>query len=258
MIAHQVAPLHVKAVDPPTTMDSAGFGVGDDGQTYVIKSPAKHPLLPVTEAFCEALATACQLPTTVGAWIEVDGVSCYGSRFEGGLERPIKAGTRLEIEARKRHWKRCTNPGIATAAFAFDLFVFNYDHHHNNWAFQDQNGNMTARMLDYSRALWVLAPELLKLPAPATMKSIPRELERTCGTYKTVRQWAGEDVAAGCKVLDLLKRIGPEWVARQIKSFPSEWMDDKTLENTLTWWDNQARLDRITEIEQGLKNGSLF
>lgn len=258
-ISQQVAALAVTAVDPPSTTDAAGYGVGADGQSYVIKSPLKHPLLPVTEAFCEALATACQLPTTVGAWIDVNGVDCYGSRFESGLDMPLKAGTKLELDARKRRWQRCTNPGVATGAFAFDLFTFNYDHHHNNWSFHDQNGNTTARMFDYSKALWTLAKDLHKLPPPSKMQHLPPEHERTCLTYKAVRRWVtGDDLAAAGKVLTLLKQIGPRWVETQIKSFPASWMDDTTLGSTLAWWGSQARLDRIQQIEEGLKNGTLF
>lgn len=258
MISQQVAPIMVRAVDPATSKDSGGFGIGTDGQTYVIKSPDKHRLLPATEAICEALAVACQLPATTGAWIEVGGVSCYGSRFEGGLSRPIVRGTQLEINARRRDWQRCTNQGMATAAFAFDLFVFNYDRHHNNWAFQDQNGNLTARIFDFSRAWWVLAQDPGKLPGPRQMRSLPRESERTCHTYATVSGWSGHHAQAGFNVLNLLRQIGPNWLDAQMKLLPAGWLDTQTADLALQWWSGALRTARIDEIEQGLKDGTLF
>lgn len=258
MISQQVAPLTIKSVDPGVTRDSAGFGVATDGQSYVIKSPSKHALLPGTEAFCETIAVACGLPATTGAWVDVNGESCYGSRFEGGLNRPMKRGTYLEIAARKRDWKRCTNPGVATATFALDLFLFNFDRHHNNWAFQDQNGNRTARIFDFSRAWWVLASNPADLPSPASMKVLDPNIERTCAAYRDVRKWAGEDLMAGAQVLDYLRKISPNWVESQIKMLPQGWVDQKTLDETMHWWAGPLRLERIDHIDKGLKNGSLF
>lgn len=258
MISQQVAPLAITAVDPGQTADSAGFGVAPDGQTYVIKSPQVHPLLPASEAFCESLAIACQLPTTVGAWLDVGGLSCYGSRFEGGLARPITRGSHLEISARKRDWLRCTAPGIASATFAFDLFTFNWDRHHNNWAFQDQNGNTTARIFDFSRAWWVNAADPVALPAPQQMQHMPASMERTCATFRQVSAWVGIDLTAARKVLDLLAAVPPTWVENQMRALPPGWLDTAQINATLQWWSGPQRGQRIQLIEQGLKNGTLF
>lgn len=258
MISQQVDAYKIRAVDPGKTTDCGGFGVAPDGQTYVIKSPKKHPLLPATEAFCESLAIACQLPTTVGAWVEVGGDSCYGSRFEGGLSQALTSGSRQEVETRKRAWSRCTTPGIATAAFAFDLFVFNYDRHANNWAFQVQNGNITARIFDFSKAWWVLASDPAALPSPEAMKQLPQAYERTCMTFRSVSKWVGVDHAAAQNVIDSLHTISPTWVERQIKNLPTGWIDDQTLNRTLQWWSGPQRSHRLSLITQGLKNGTLF
>ena len=258
MISQQTAPYKVSAVDPGKTADSTGFGIASDGQTYVIKSPQKHPLLPATEAFCESLAIACQLPTTVGAWLDVGGVWCYGSRFEGGLSRPLVRGSKLEIAARKRDWQRCSAPQVASAAFAFDLFVFNWDHHHNNWAFQDQNATRTARMFDFSRAWWVNAADPSQLPPPGNMQHMPASHERTCATFRDVCKWTPLDTNAARKVLDSLASIGAHWVDRQMQSLPTGWLDDSTKAATLQWWSSPLKQQRIDEIDQGLKNGNLF
>ena len=259
MISHQIAPMMVRAVDPAESgNDTAGYGIAQDGQTYVIKSPLKHPLLPATEAFCEILAHACQLPATVGAWIEVDGVSCYGSKFEGGLEKALPVvNSRLTLDSRKRQWKRCTNPGIASATFALDLFVFNYDRHHNNWAFQDQNGNLTARIFDFSRAWWTCAKDVANLPPPEDMKLLPKTSERTCRDYAAVRVWAGEDLKAAQKVLDLLKQITTQWVEKRILELPTGWVDKTTLDTTLAWWDSPQKNARVDAINEGMKNATL-
>lgn len=260
MISQQVAPFKIVAVDPGHTADSTGYGVASDGQTYVIKSPSTHPLLPATEAFCESLAIACQLPTTVGAWVEVgvNGESCYGSRFEGGLSRPLVRGTPLEVSARKRDWQRCSKPGIASAAFAFDLFVFNWDRHHNNWTFQDQNNTRTARLFDFSRAWWVNAADPAQLPAPESMQAMDPLLEKTCATFRNVCQWTPLDLKAAQGVLDLLASVPLKWVETQIDGLPTGWVDKSTKAATLQWWASPQRGQRIQRIEQGLKNGNLF
>lgn len=94
MISQQIAPLGVRDIDPGSvTADAGGYAECSDGQSYVLKPASLHPLLPATEAFCETLGIACQLPVTVGAWIRLpDGTECYGSRWEGGLVRPLAPG----------------------------------------------------------------------------------------------------------------------------------------------------------------------
>lgn len=245
-------------MDPPKGrgLDTAGFAYANDGQTYVVKSNTKHPLLAATEGFCELLAHACQLPATVGAWIDVNGESCYGSRFEGGLDKS-KATPKLQVDAKKRRWMQCRNSGIATATFAFDLFVFNYDRHHDNWAFQDQNGNVTPRIYDFSRAWWVLCDgDVSKLPPPSSMKNIG-QIERTCLTFKSVKRWVGEDLLSAQNVLDLLQAIDVSWVESQL-NFPPGWLDKATKDRTLAWWASPNKDARIAEIEQGLKNATLL
>jgi hypothetical protein len=170
----------------------------------------------------------------------------------------MKTSSPLEIEGRKRQWSRCTNPGVASATFAFDLFVFNFDRHHNNWTFQNQNGNTTARVFDFSKAWWVIAQDPANLPTPANMKMLSKDIERTCATYKMVRGWAKEDLLAAQNVLNLLTQVTTTWVAKQISGLPPGWVDQITLEATMAWWSSPLKNERINQIEEGLKNGSLF
>jgi hypothetical protein len=259
MLNNAIAALQARSIDPPKNsgLDTAGFARANDGQTYVIKSNSKHPLLCATEAFCEVLAQACQLPNTFGAWVDVKGEDCYGSRFEGGLDKD-KRNVQLQIDAKKRRWLRCTTPGIATAAFAFDLFVFNIDRHHNNMAFQDQNGNITARYFDFSRAWWVVCGgDVAQLPVPSGMQHIGSS-ERTCATFRNVSKWVGLDLQAAQNVLDLLRRIDPAWVSGQFQTMPPGWLDKATFDSTLAWWGSPLKEARIAAIEQGLKNATLF
>jgi hypothetical protein len=259
MLGNAIVPLKATSIDPliGNGRDTAGVAVANDGQSYVIKSNTKHRYLAATEAFCEVLGQACQLPNTVGAWVDVAGDSCYGSRFEGGLDKS-KRTDKLQIEAKKRRWLQCTNRGVATAAFVFDLFVFNYDRHHNNVAFQDQNGNVTARFFDFSRAWWVVCDGKIEdLPSPSLMKSIG-PMERTCATFKSVRRWVGVDLQSGQNVLDLLKIIDTRWVSAKLDLMPTGWLDKSAYDSTLAWWDGPLKTARIAEIEQGLRSATLF
>lgn len=264
MISQQIAPLGVRDIDPGSgTADAGGYAECSDGQTYVLKPASLHPLLPATEAFCETLGIACQLPVTVGAWIQLpDGTECYGSRWEGGLVRPLSAGTlmplQLQMLQRRRQWQRCSAPGIATAMFAFDLFVFNCDRHHNNWTFHEQNGQLTARAFDFSRAIWTLSSQgFADLPAPPEMQALPPAAERTCATFRDVSRWAGKDFLLAGQVLQLLERIPPAWVQNQLSSLPAGWIDSATLAATVQWWASPDRQARIDSIRQGLSNGTL-
>jgi hypothetical protein len=257
----QLIPLAITSVDPPSTADSVGFGFSpNDGQTYVIKSPEIHRLLPATEAFCEWLGAACQLPVTNGAWVDLNGTSCYGSRWEGGLQKDyINENGEVSFTTLKKMWQESTKPSIATAIFAFDLFVNNFDRHFGNYAIQRQNNNFTIRIYDFSRSWWVCADNLSNLPLPSEMKKMPSPDQRTCDTYKMIQKWiGGNDLSAARNVLNLLLQISTELVDRYINTMPTGWLDQQVIDSTLSWWDSSARKARIEDIEQGLKNGTLF
>lgn len=259
-----VEPLSVVDFDPnEATADASGFAECSDGQTYVAKLLSADAMLPVTEAFCELLGAACQLPVTTGAWLRMpDGDEGYGSRWEGGLVRQLSGRNRithgLEMNSRKRQWQRCTSPGQASALFAFDLFVFNYDRHHNNWTFHEQNGNLTARALDFSRAVWTVDVQgFAGLPAVGAMKLLPPTVERTCATYRVVKRWVGQDLQKATQMLDRLQRIPPQWVQNQLSQMPPGWISAAHIAATVAWWASPARDARIHDIRQGLSNGSL-
>lgn len=259
-----IEPLEVVDFDPnDTTADASGFAECSDGQAYVAKLLSAHRHLPVTEAFCEELGAACQLPVTTGAWLRMpDGDQGYGSRWEGGLVRQLAARGgirhRLEMQSRKRQWQRCTSPGQASAVFAFDLFVFNYDRHHNNWTFHEQNGNLTARTLDFSRAVWTVDPQgFAGLPPVAAMQHLPPTIERTCGTYRTVKRWVGQDLTKATLLLDRLQRIPAQWVQNRLLQMPPGWIAPVDITATVAWWASPARDARLRDIRQGLSNGTL-
>lgn len=90
------------------------------------------------------------------------------------------------------------------------------------------------------------------------MKKLPATSERTCCTFKQVQSWTGLDLESAQRVLDLLKLLNASWVKKRIEELPSGWLDTATANRTLAWWDSPSKPARIANIEEGLKNGTLF
>lgn len=142
--------------------------------------------------------------------------------------------------------------------FAFDLFVFNFDRHHNNWTFHEQNGQLTARAFDFSKAVWTVSPQgFVGLPPPGAMKLMDNRVERTCAAFREVSRWAGKDLLMAGQVLQLLSLIPPAWVQNQLSLLPAGWIDVQTQAATVQWWASPDRISRIDAIRQGLTNGTL-
>jgi hypothetical protein len=262
MIGSQIAPLIVTDFDPPLTRDSAGFATANDGRTYVLKTQSVHPLLPANEAFCEALAVACQLPVATGAWLQMpDGTECYGSRREWGIEQPFSQAIKqpqLAYAAIERRWKNIAKPQVASGIFALDLFLFNYDRHFDNYLYQDQGGNMTILAIDYSKSFLVVSALPDNLPQPVEMKLIPAQDERTYLAFNKIRRWVGFDLPHAQSTLNLLRRVPATWVETICKSMPQSWLPNDAQGAIVKWWGSTNWLSRIETIENGLKDGSLL
>lgn len=268
MFRDQIAPLLITELLPPMdggSADSPGVGVANDGRQYVLKvATAANPYLPATEAFCSSLATACQLPVAQGAWLNfADGTECFGSRLEGGIVKSIADAaifkrTPLMQQALKRRWQRCDNRQVASGHYALDLFLFNFDRHLKNFLFQEMGTRLEVLGIDYSRAWWVLSEDIAKLDTPANMLTLPREVERTVRAGRIIRKWIGFDLAAAQRTLQILRVVPDSWVRNICTQMPSNWLPPTVANALILWWNSPAKTDRITQIEEGLKNGSLL
>lgn len=266
MFRDQILPLLITQILPPTngaSADSPGVGVASDGRQYVLKvATADNPMLPATEAFCASLATACQLPVAAGAWLEFpdNGSQCYGSRLEGGVvSTAAPLGMRsLAQEAMKRRWQRCDNRAVASGHYALDLFLFNFDHHLNNWLFQEMNTRLEVMGIDYSRAFWVVSRDPAALPAPADMLLLNPKFERTVTAGRIIRRWIGFDHETAARTLSILRNVPSAWIANFCQQIPSDWMKDYDRAALEQWWKSPARTARIDAIQQGLNDGSLL
>lgn len=223
-----------------------------------------NPLLPATEAFCASLATACQLPVAQGAWLNfTDGTECYGSRLEGGVVKSIADAaifrrTPLLNQALKRRWQRCDNRQVASGHYALDLFLFNFDRHLRNFLFQEMGSRLEVLGIDYSRAWWTVSAQINYLPSPLAMPSLDKRIERTLRAGRIIRKWIGFDLAAALHTLSILRRVPTPWIQNFCTQLPSNWMPDTVANELVLWWNSPSRVDRITLVEEGLKNGSLL
>lgn len=268
MFRDQIAALLVVDLLPAMdggSADSPGVGLANDGRQYVLKvATPGNPLLPATEAFCSGLATACQLPVAQGAWLQFpDGTECYGSRLEGGIiksfaDAGIFKRTPLVMNAIKRRWERCDNKQSASGHYALDLFLFNFDRHLKNFIFQEMGTRAEVVGIDYSRAWWTVSGDINKLPNPVDMLTLSPDIERTVAAGRIVRKWIGFDLSYALRTLQILRSVPNSWIEGICAQMPSNWLPKPIASALVVWWNSPSRTDRITEIEEGLKNGSLL
>jgi hypothetical protein len=240
-------PVRAKRSNPMTgSADCKQVCRCDDGCDYAIKEAAVLPTMPHNEWFCAKLAERVGIGTPTCRIVDVQGIECFGSRWEAGEESDW--------------WNRAfagpisfpdLAPGISRV-FAFDLFVHNEDRHLNNYFVQKQRIGYAVLAMDFGRA-WLFSgmppPPLPMAPAANTIGDL-RKLLRLFGPFI--------DSAETDDVCDRLATVTDSEVAGIIASHPSVWINTAQKDQILSWWRSPERQNRITTIRNGIKDGSLL
>lgn len=228
----------------PSGADVGGKCRAADGQEYVWKGAEKNARLPHSEWFCTGLGEVVNVPGPPTKILRrLDGTLVFGSRWEGGIPREtwlqLVVSGKVEPDALFRPLSRI---------LAFDWFVHNVDRHVGNFICRMQSANYALLANDYSRA-WLHHG----WPLPHGL------LSASCSTRKALTQFKKVlgDYLQFAEVQDLLEKLGKVGVPtieNLIRRHPKDWLDEKTEESILTWWESDARASRLEKIEKELQN----
>lgn len=241
-------PVKIRSCDPSSlgSADAAFTGMGDDGHDYVIKTVEKTTGAPAAEWFCHQLCEICGIAVPKYSIVQLAGHKpAFGSRYDDvarsnqTIALSIFAGSiQANILAER-----------LSAIYVFDLFVNNDDRHVGNYLFTKGIKDYAVLAYDFSRA-WTYH----NWPLP----SLPMG---RCNTTVFFQDWKKHnpfDVVAAEELLKKLETINPPIVQEIYKTMPKEWLPKAVTSSVVKWWSQGGRLQRIKQIREGIKNGSII
>ena len=227
------------------TLDCAQICRCDDGSDYAVKDGTANALVPHSEWFCTHLGEAVGLASPPCKVVDVQGVSCFGSRWESGHDP-----TDWWLRARKGEIDFSSLAPTLSRIYAFDLFVNNIDRHFTNFIVRQQHFGVSLLAFDYSRA-WLVNG----LPTPMLPMA---DTEKTVVVVKILRRLFGDFLQASDVnyVMDNLERITKVQIEQIIDSHPIELLTSQQRDSIFSWWNNGDKISRIDDIRKGVKDGS--
>lgn len=228
------------------TADAACFGTGDNGLDYVIKTIDKTPLVPAAEFVCHSLADACGIPTPQFHVVEMhDGSHAFGSVWDRSAATEMSIIEQVLVAQQARSVEQSV-----ARIFTLDMFVHNVDRHGKNYlCVAGRTDGHALKAFDFSRAFFVHGWPLPVLPMQSST--------RTIATIKVINRHRKFDLAAANATLRRIESLPFELFRSLIDSLPRAWLDNATRTKIKKWW-AQERANRISAIQDGLNNGTLF
>lgn len=248
-VAAAIPGIAVKAVscianDEPTA-DCRWICRCDDGSDYAIKDATNHLAIPHAEWFATRLGEIVGVACPPCRVVDVQGAACFGSRWEtgnGGFDWWIRA-SRGEIDF------SLLAPTLSRI-LAFDLFVHNGDRHLRNYIVREQRMGAAVLAFDFGRSWnWNSFPlPVLPMTADAMTIQAHRFLKQNFGKFLVNTEID--------HVLNNLRSVSAVRAETIILEHPKHWLTDSERNTILDWWNSRGRLDRIDQIEEGIRNES--
>jgi hypothetical protein len=234
---------YIHAASPYNSADGACFVAGKDGMDYVAKLPTPDaPNLPAAESIAYSLSARLGIAVPASAWLKFeDGRLGYGSRWEAGVQQ----FTRLDVDERQQAFLACK---IHIARFCLlDAFLANPDRHADNLLFRRSpfDNRWTVINIDFSRALW----------RGGFPGRTPRETIQSGNTGATAHLLLALQSFEATMMMTVTASLGAisgEQVAAMIAEIPDAARDD-AVNKLPEWWESQARLDRVAELQELFK-----
>lgn len=241
VIQLNLLPQRIRRIDPCThrSADALGIGIAASGQRYLLKATVSwHPLMPVSEWICHALARSLEL--AVPEWdhcVMPDGRDAIGSRLEGNvLERDFFPVERPSSD----------NEAVVSGTYVLDLFVANGDRHSGQWLLTEAGGGTLLRPIDFSRAWFKRWP--LPTPPFGPGASVGRGEDQSGRFYDIAKR---NSVVLTSEALDTWERLHtmPKNAWRSIvSSVPPAWIDHQQRTDLINWWWSPQWRTRVSWI----------
>lgn len=249
----EIFPRKVLYVAPQAdpTADTLGEGEADDGGRYVLKNDAHGRPVRASEWLCTNIAEAVGFIAARPCVLEMpDGTLVFGSRRLAGVAAQAESHKHILTPGGHPDQPKHAIPlGTSLSAlYAFDMAFNNDDRHLNNYMFTVESGALRPVTFDFSRSLFWAWPLAGFVP--------PQTATRDLGAF--LRQLHGWDLVAAEGVITRLETLSAETVQRFIKEMPGDWLVEQLRTDLLTWWSGQGRKDRLAELREGLRDGSLL
>jgi hypothetical protein len=215
----------------------------DDGLDYMLKDDSGAPVR-AREWICHHLADRAGVPVMEYKPILTPaGRVVFGSRFilnggPGGMANII-SGTLALAEG----------GSVLSKIYALDLLLGNSDRHPDNFMVEnDPAGTPRVRAIDFSEACALIDPiQRVNIPAMGTS---------TVAVGRMLRNHYPFSLDAACLALDRVAAVAS--LKQFLEEMPADWLATDTRNEIATWWLSAARAAHITNIRNGLSNGTLL
>jgi len=234
------------------TVDCSYICRCDDGSDYAVKDGSQTPTLPHQEWFCTRLGEDVGVASPTIRVVQMNGVECFGSRWESGAETgtPKDRSTWWWPRAHRGEIEFAPLAPAISRIFAFDLFIHNVDRHLTNYLVLKQHTGYAIRSFDYSRAWLFNGFPLPPLPMNATAKTV--------AAIRALRQLFGDFIKINevSHVCDKLRSTSLARVQSFIDEHPPSWLTKDQKLSILDWWPSEDRMTRIDQVEEGINSGT--
>jgi hypothetical protein len=231
------------------TADARGEAEVEDRHRYYLKGDGHGRPIRANEWICTHLAEAVGIAAPAPAIIEMlNGDVVFGSRRIIGVSDQAETQNLLSSSTIGNASGQASGlDRVVAAIYAFDMFVFNVDRHLRNYLSIDDNGVRRFYAFDFGRGLFWEWP-WVGYPGPTTW---------TRRRIATLQARHGFDVPAAKATLDQLGAVSTAAIEGFIATMPADWLAPQLHGEFVQWWSSGARQDRITQLKEGIENGTL-
>jgi len=224
------------------TVSRPRFATCEDGLDYCVKRDENGYPARANEWIGTWLARAVGIAVAKPAIVrDLDNKIIFGSEIDGNDTNDnlsIFQSGRLPQDHIIHIWK----------TFALDLFISNDDRHVNQYKIFNQNRNDRILSFDFESSLFRYWPNLL-LPFPPSSNTM-MNIRWIIGMYGPI------DTAVTDELLGRLESVEGAAMVNEVKRLPRGWLDRATATSFTRWFGSRPRRDRITQIREGIRNGT--
>ncbi len=232
--------IHTILPNGKDSKDLLDIGIADDGNTYFLKNDRENKSVMASEWIATKIAAHIGISVPECCPVQTpDEQIVFGSRLIAGVSDETETQAYLTTPTLNELGGESFPGSFLSMVLVLDLFLNNGDRHFNNYVSVADGGSRRLYAIDFGRSLFWDWP-LNKFPL------------NTDNTEKVRRQLFGLhrfDLEAAKSVASAISNISVSFIRQTIAEMPESWLTRELTEQFLTFWDGNAKRQRINEIK---------
>ncbi|MDO9416938.1 HipA family kinase [Pararhizobium sp.] len=237
------------------TATALGLALAEDGNKYIIKSNnSVNPLICANEWVCTSMADFLHIPVAPCKVLQhLNGELVFGTAMVHPLLSEIEAAQLLTSKEGRNDIGTPELRAIASAIYALDLFVGNYDRHLGNFIFSLENLNGSHEKIARIRAIDYDAATIIE---NADSELPLSSLSNTISIGRQIRKVHGFDSQSARTTIDRIFTGRTVIFERAMIGMPETWLPQGKRQELQKWATTSGLANRLENLSQGLGNGT--